>query len=878
MNLKNTIYYYTQPNNNNILIINTKMNIKSKYNLRNKNKNTENTNADKNKKYKSNDNNGSEDDENDDGDDDDDEDYETISSDDDEDDNDDDNNDNNDDDEDEDDDDARKTNGHDKMEEENRSALKEINEIKKRMKLRKEISKHFPSTYMDNRIKKDKKMEKVMMKKEDSDEDSEDDDNDDDKNNSRRYYSKKEIKETDKHRKCPKIPETDKPKIKDNGKEKTNEKKKNKNKENDKAKTNEKKKNKNKNDREDEDNDDDDNDDTETEDDDKEYNEPKKNKNIIILSIGEGNGEDDFEDYDEDYDEELGDYVEDENEVFESDDEKTFMKENYVEIKPPDDPTEKQNTNNKHNKNKSKNKKHSSEKTDKTDKKKNKRSSKYEETDEDENTEEETDKTKRKKQMAEDESKIENIDEEYIQLMEIKKHLVEKLNRNPHSKILRNALNECNISLKELMKSARSKNTKLYRQLVIGKQNKTTETEYFKNKLSNKEQIKIMEDLKEINRRIHIEKPYRLSVLQSNLPPNFKAIAIQKLNMLKTMECGDPEYHKIKNWVDTFMRIPFSVYKGLTVNRTDGLEKCNQFLENAKNKLDDCVYGLNDAKLQIMQLIGQWISNPSAMGTAIAIKGPMGTGKSSLVKDGISKILGREFAFIALGGAGDSSFLEGHSYTYEGSTWGKIVQILIDSKCMNPVIYFDELDKVSDTPRGQEIIGILTHLTDTTQNNQFHDKYFSEFDFDLSKCLFIFSYNDDNLVNPILKDRMYCIQTKGYDVKEKTIIAKNYLLPKIREQVCFAEDEVIIPDDIIQYIVNNQALTKNESGVRNLKRCLEIIYTKLNLFRLIKPDNNMFSKQIEIDVKFPITITKSHVDTLIKNEEKQNQSILAMYV
>ena len=112
-------------------------------------------------------------------------------------------------------------------------------------------------------------------------------------------------------------------------------------------------------------------------------------------------------------------------------------------------------------------------------------------------------------------------------------------------------------------------------------------------------------------------------------------------------------------------------------------------------------------------------------------------------------------------------FLEGHSYTYEGSSWGKIVDILIQSKCMNPVIYFDELDKISDTPKGEEIIGILTHLTDTTQNPQYHDKYFSGIDFDLSKVLFIFSYNDDKKINPILKDRMYTIETKGYNTKEK---------------------------------------------------------------------------------------------------------------
>ena len=91
-------------------------------------------------------------------------------------------------------------------------------------------------------------------------------------------------------------------------------------------------------------------------------------------------------------------------------------------------------------------------------------------------------------------------------------------------------------------------------------------------------------------------------------------------------------------------------------------------------------------------------------------------------------------------------YFGGHSYTYEGSTWGKIVEILVKSKCMNPIIYFDELDKVSDTPKGEEIIGILTHLTDTTQNSKFHDKYFSELDFDLSRCMFIFSYNDESKI------------------------------------------------------------------------------------------------------------------------------------
>jgi len=353
---------------------------------------------------------------------------------------------------------------------------------------------------------------------------------------------------------------------------------------------------------------------------------------------------------------------------------------------------------------------------------------------------------------------------------------------------------------------------------------------------------------------------------------------MQRLNVLRSMDQTDPEYYKIKNWVDTFMKIPFGIYKSLSISMNDGLDVSHDFITNAKKTLDECVYGLEDAKMQIMQLAGQWITNPGALGTAIAIKGPMGTGKTTLVKEGISKILGREFSFIALGGTGDASFLEGHSYTYEGSTWGKIVQILIDSKCMNPIIFFDELDKLSETSKGDEINGILTHLTDTTQNNEFHDKYFSEVNFDLSKCLFIFSYNDESKVNPILRDRMYRIQTKGYETKDKLIIAKKHLLPKIREQVNFSEEDIIIPDETICYIASSPELTYKESGVRNLKRCLEIIYTKLNLFRLVKSDSDMFSKELKMDVTFPFKVEIEHVNKLINTNTEEKISMSMLYI
>ena len=495
-----------------------------------------------------------------------------------------------------------------------------------------------------------------------------------------------------------------------------------------------------------------------------------------------------------------------------------------------------------------------------------------EEEDEEEEQEEKVNK-KSKKNKAEKENVVENRKSECEALNQLKL-LLEK---NPKDKSIKKCIEVYEKDLKtqkqkqeKREKKYKDRNLRIFRKIV---KDKNTSNDFtFYEKLEIEEQKKIIKELREINKITRIEKPYRMTLLESQIPVQFKAAAMKKINSLRYMEPGSGEFYKIKNWVDTFMRIPFGKNEGLPISIEDGVEKCHDFMENAQKTLDAAVYGLNDAKMQIMQMLGQLLTNPKSIGTAIAIHGPPGTGKTSLVKEGISKILNRPFAFIALGGATDSSFLEGHGYTYEGSMWGKIVQILIDSKCMNPVIYFDELDKISDTPRGEEIAGILTHLTDTSQNSQFHDKYFAEINFDLSKCLFIFSYNDESKVNPILKDRMYRIKTKGYSQKEKTNISKSYLLPRICEQVRFTNSEIIIPDQTIHYIIDHHC--NKEDGVRNLKRCLEIIHTKLNLYRLMKPGSNLFEQDMSLKVEFPFTITKDVVDKLIKRE---NENISALY-
>ena len=412
--------------------------------------------------------------------------------------------------------------------------------------------------------------------------------------------------------------------------------------------------------------------------------------------------------------------------------------------------------------------------------------------------------------------------------------------------------------------------TKNYRDFSKILEDEDKESEYFKKCLSQNRQEIAIQKLKAIKDLTTIDKPYLLHLIDLDIPDVYKSCALRKINTLRAMSggFGNSEYYKIKSWVDAFIKIPFNKYNNLPITFADGIDQCHDFMANAKNILDSVVYGLDDAKIQIMQLIGLWLVNPNAVGSAIAIKGPMGTGKTTLIKEGISKILNRPFALIALGGCGDSGFLDGHDYTYEGSKYGKIIDILIQTGCMNPIILFDELDKISDSPKGEEITGVLTHLTDTTQNSNFSDKYMSEISLDMSKALYIFSYNDESRVNTILKDRLYKIETKGYKTKDKLIICKDYLIPKILEQAKFDISDVVFQDDVLEYIIND--FTEKESGVRNLKRCLEIIYTKLNLYRLMKPDINLFESSLNIKEKitFPITLKRELIDKLINKSIK----------
>ena len=288
-------------------------------------------------------------------------------------------------------------------------------------------------------------------------------------------------------------------------------------------------------------------------------------------------------------------------------------------------------------------------------------------------------------------------------------------------------------------------------------------------------------------------------------------------------------------------------------NINSNLKHINDYMSEVKQTLDRAVHGHEKAKKQIERIIGQWI-NGEQDGYCFGFEGAPGIGKTSLAKRGLSDCLkddkgnSRPFAMIQMGGDSNGSTLHGHNYTYVGSTWGSIVQILIDKKCMNPIIFIDEVDKISRTEHGKEIIGILTHLLDPAQNDCFQDKYFTGIDLDLSKALFILSYNDVEAIDKILLDRVHRIKFDNLSLEDKLVICNTHILPEVYKKMGL-EEMIHFDDDVLKFIIDEYTC---EAGVRKLKEILFEIVGEINLEVLKCPDN---------EYQLPIKINISDIKT-----------------
>jgi ATP-dependent Lon protease len=339
-----------------------------------------------------------------------------------------------------------------------------------------------------------------------------------------------------------------------------------------------------------------------------------------------------------------------------------------------------------------------------------------------------------------------------------------------------------------------------------------------------------------------------------------------KYKSLEDMTDKDSEYFKIKNWILLILSIPFKRKVDLNITNS------NQFLKHIKIQLDHELYGMKNVKEELMlQIINRFIKNRKSE-QILSLVGSAGVGKTKIIHT-MAKSLNLPFHHISLGGIKDGSFLDGFSGTYIGSKQGVIVDALVKMNCCNGIIFFDEIDKISETMEGIEVVNQLIHILDHTQNNVFYDKYVSEIPIDLSNIWFICSLNNIDIINPILRNRLCVIEVDGYGTLQKIEISKNIIIPKKSKDYCL-ENQVQIEDPIIEYIVSKSR--KSDKGIRELKRNIDTIYKRLDILRTSIDDNGNYgvldwSFKIE-NLKFPIKLNKRHIDILLNDVKSGNES------
>jgi ATP-dependent Lon protease len=361
----------------------------------------------------------------------------------------------------------------------------------------------------------------------------------------------------------------------------------------------------------------------------------------------------------------------------------------------------------------------------------------------------------------------------------------------------------------------------------------------------------------------------------STLPEDYKKMALDKeLSISNNLSSSAS---KDKEWVESLLKIPFNKYSNLVVSKkSNTVKEIRDFFVNAVKDMDDVSYGMDTVKEEILDCISQMIStNSECMPRVLCLQGERGCGKTSFIRGGLAKILNRPFKQINMGGLTDSSFLLGHEQTYVGSRAGIIVNSLIETKVMNPIIFMDEVDKISTSEKGIDVQSVLIHLTDPVQNSDFQDKYFPGINIDLSKVLFVFSCNDDTKLSPILKDRLNIIRVKNPSLNDKVVIGKKYLLKELCPNIGIDIDKILIEDDTVKLIITKYC--KDDVGLRGLKKCIESILLKINSALYNPMIKYKTLKKISLEEPFEITVSVVE-DVLKKNEDKYSELMNSMFL
>ncbi len=338
----------------------------------------------------------------------------------------------------------------------------------------------------------------------------------------------------------------------------------------------------------------------------------------------------------------------------------------------------------------------------------------------------------------------------------------------------------------------------------IKRQMEKSQREYYLN-----EQMKaIQKELGEIEGGKNEFEELEEKIKKTKLSAEASEKCLSELKKMKQMNPVSAEATVIRNYLDWILSLPW--------NKKNKLKKD---LVGAQKILDRDHYGLDKVKERITEYLAVQQRVNKMKNSVLCLIGPPGVGKTSLGKS-VAEAVGREFVRISLGGLRDEAEIRGHRRTYIGSMPGKIIQAMKKAKTKNPLIFLDEIDKLSFDHRGDPASALLEVL-DPEQNDAFVDHYL-EVAYDISDVMFVATSNSLNMPKPLL-DRMEIIRISGYTETEKLNIVREYVFKKQLSNHGLKEKEVEISDKAILDVIRHYT---REAGVRGLEREISKIMRK----------------------------------------------------
>ena len=311
----------------------------------------------------------------------------------------------------------------------------------------------------------------------------------------------------------------------------------------------------------------------------------------------------------------------------------------------------------------------------------------------------------------------------------------------------------------------------------------------------------------------------------------------KELRKLDRFNAQNPEYSIQYQYLDTFLSLPW----GKTGKQMIDVDRVRQVL-------DEDHYGLEDVKERIMEQVAVLKLRNDMRAPILCLYGPPGVGKTSLGKS-IARALGREYARISLGGMHDEAEIRGHRRTYIGALPGRVITALKSCETNNPVIVLDEVDKIGHDFKGDPSTALLEVL-DPEQNSHFHDNYI-DYDYDLSRVMFIATANDLSGVSRPLLDRMELVEITGYVTEEKIEIGRRHLVGKMLVEHGFSADEIEFTPEALRKIIESYT---RESGVRLLEKKIAKVIRRIGMLKAS-------------DKPYPKVITPKEIDEFMGPEE-----------